>query len=157
MNKVILLGRLTKDPEIRYSQGSEPICVSRFTVAVNKRFKKEGEPDADFIQCVAFRKLAEFMERYFKKGMMVSLCGSISVREYTDKEGIRRWMTEVNCDEVNFGESKSSFESRSHGGGDSYENSYNRPSKQPPSIPQSQPVEVPQAVQSIDDDDDLPF
>ncbi|MCL1877223.1 MAG: single-stranded DNA-binding protein, partial [Defluviitaleaceae bacterium] len=75
MNKVILMGRLAKDPEIRYTQGAEPICVSRFTLAVDRRFKKEGEPDADFIFCITFRRTAEFMERYIKKGMQISLCG----------------------------------------------------------------------------------
>ena len=112
MNKVILMGRLTKDPEIRYSQSAEPVCVSRFSIAVNKRYKKEGEPDADFINCVAFRRSAEFIERYIKKGMMVSLCGSLSVRSYEDKSGQRRWVTEVQAEEVNFAESRAAYEAR---------------------------------------------
>ena len=68
MNKVILMGRLTRDPEVRYSQGAEPLAVARYSLAVNKRFKRQGEPDADFIPCVAFGRQGEFAERYFRKG-----------------------------------------------------------------------------------------
>ena len=71
MNKVILMGRLTKDPEVRYAQGSEPLAVARYTLAVNRRFKRQGEQDADFIGCVAFGKAGEFAEKYFKKGQDV--------------------------------------------------------------------------------------
>jgi len=142
------MGRLTKDPEIRYSQGSEPMCVSRFTVAVNKRFKKEGEPDADFIFCTAFRKTAEFMERYIKKGMQVSLCGSLSVRSYEDNAGQRKWATEVICDEVNFAESREAYEARMAKGGGDYPSA---PSQQP------EPEGFKAITQSIDEDDDLPF
>ena len=151
MNKVILLGRLTKDPEIRYSQGAEPICVSRFTVAVDRRFRKEGEQNADFIPCVAFRRTAEWMERYIKKGMMVSLCGSMQVREYTDNAGQRRWITEVNCDEVNFGESRSAYEARTSRAGN---DNYGTPMQNQGS---SEPEGFSAIAQSIDEDDDLPF
>lgn len=75
MNKVILMGRLTKDPEVRYAQGSEPLAVARYTLAVNRRFKRQGEQDADFIGCVAFGKAGEFAEKYFKKGQMVGVVG----------------------------------------------------------------------------------
>jgi single-strand DNA-binding protein len=150
MNKVILLGRLTKDPEIRYSQSNEPVCVSKFTLAVDRRFKKDGEPDADFINCVSFRRTAEFMERYIKKGMMVSVCGSISVRSYDDNTGQRRWVTEVQAEEVNFAESRAAFEARMAKSGG------NEPSSQamPPSAP---PEGFTAITQSIDEDDDLPF
>jgi len=149
MNKVILLGRLTKDPEIRYSQSAEPVCVSRYTLAVNKRFKREGEPDADFINCVAFGKTGEFMERFFKKGMLASVCGSITVRSYDDNQGQRKWITEVITDEVNFAESKAAFEARQNKGGfDSY-------SSVPPSS--SEPEGFSAITASIDEDDDLPF
>ena len=154
MNKVILLGRLTKDPEIRYTQSSEPVCVARFTVAVDKRFKKEGEPDADFINCVSFRRTAEFIERYIKKGMMVSLCGSLSVRSYDDNAGQRRWVTEVQAEEVNFAESRAAYEARmaKSGGG------YSAPPQQgmPPSGA-PEPEGFSAITQSIDEDDDLPF
>jgi len=154
MNKVILLGRLTKDPEIRYSQSSDPVCVSRFTVAVDRRFKKDGEPDADFINCVAFRRTAEFMERYIKKGMMVSICGSLTVRSYDDNTGQRRWITEVNCDEVNFAESRAAFEARLAKGGNSYSNDAMPPSSNPQT---PEPEGFSAITQSIDEDDDLPF
>ena len=75
MNKVILMGRLVKEPEVRYSQGAEPIAVARYTLAVNRRFKRQGEPEADFINCVAFGKTGEFAEKYFKKGSWLRLPG----------------------------------------------------------------------------------
>ena len=157
MNKVILLGRLTKDPEIRYSQSAEPVCVSRFSVAVDRRFKREGEPDADFINCVAFRRTAEFMERYIKKGMMVSVCGSLTVRSFEDNTGQRRWVTEVSAEEVNFAESRAAFEARMAKGGGGYDmdaappQQYNNQSAPPA------PEGFSAITQSIDEDDDLPF
>ena len=155
MNKVMLLGRLTKDPEIRYSQSAEPVCVSRFSVAVNRRFKREGEPDADFINCVAFRRTAEIMERYMKKGMMIGVVGSLTVRSYDDNTGQRKWVTEVNADEVHFAESRASFEGRAGQGG-----GYDGPI--PPAPPSGggfspEPAGFPAITQSIDEDDDLPF
>ncbi|MCL2576576.1 MAG: single-stranded DNA-binding protein [Defluviitaleaceae bacterium] len=148
MNKVILMGRLTKDPEIRYSQSAEPICVSRFTIAVDRRFKKEGEQDADFIFCVAFRRAAEIMERFMKKGMMISLCGSLQVRSYEDNTGQRKWSTEVMVDEVYFAESKAAFEARMAKG----DSDYNYAPQ-----PQPEPEGFKAITQSIDEDDDLPF
>ncbi len=86
MNKVILMGRLTKDPEVRYSsQKAEPLAVARYTLAVNRRFKRQGELDADFINCVSFGKAGEFAERYFKKGQMVSVVGRLQVRAMNGK------------------------------------------------------------------------
>ena len=110
MNKVILMGRLTKDPEVRYSQGSEPLAVARYTLAVNRRFKRQGEPDADFINCVSFGKAGEFAERYFKKGQMVSVVGRLPVRSWDDNEGKKRWSTDVVVEEQFFAESKASSE-----------------------------------------------
>lgn len=106
MNKVILMGRLTRDPEVRYSQGSEPLAIARYSLAVNKRFKRQGEPDADFIPCVAFGKTGEFAERYFKKGQMVSVVGRLQVRSWDDNEGKKRITTEVVVEEQYFAESK---------------------------------------------------
>lgn len=105
MNKWIGMGRLTKDPEIRYSQGEKSTCVARYTLAVNRRFKKQGEPDADFINCVAFGKTAEFAEKYFKKGQMISVIGRLQVRSWDDK-GQKRWSTDVIVEEQYFAESK---------------------------------------------------
>ena len=112
MNKVILMGRLTRDPEVRYSQGAEPLAVARYTLAVNRRFKRQGEQEADFIGCVAFGKAGEFAEKYFKKGQLVSVIGRLQVRSWDDNEGKKRWSTDVVVEEQYFAESKSSFESR---------------------------------------------
>lgn len=95
MNKVILMGRLARDPEVRYSQGNEPVAVARYTLAVDRRFKRQGEQEADFIKCVALGKTGEFAEKYFKKGQMVSIVGRIQVRSWDDKDGKKRWTTEV--------------------------------------------------------------
>lgn len=111
MNKVILMGRLVRDPEVRYSQGKEPLAVAKYTLAVNRRFKRQGEQDADFIGCVAFGKAGEFAEKYFKKGQMVSVIGRLQVRSWDDNEGKKRWSTDVVVEEQYFAESKASFES----------------------------------------------
>ncbi|HAX35933.1 MAG TPA: single-stranded DNA-binding protein [Tyzzerella sp.] len=106
MNKVILMGRLTRDPEVRYSQGSEPVAVARYTLAVNRRFKRKDEPEADFIPCVAFGKIGEFAEKYFRKGQLVGVIGRLQVRSWEDKEGKKHWTTEVIIEEPHFAESK---------------------------------------------------
>lgn len=106
MNKVILMGRLAREPEVRYSQGGEPIAVARYTLAVNRRFKRKDELEADFIPCVAFGKAGEFAEKYFKKGQMVSVVGRLQVRSWDDNEGKKRWSTDVIVEEQYFAESK---------------------------------------------------
>lgn len=100
------MGRLTRDPEVRYSQGNEPLAVARYTLAVNRRFKRQGEQDADFIGCVAFSKAGEFAEKYFKKGQLVSIVGRLQVRSWEDREGKRNWTTEVVIEEQYFAEGK---------------------------------------------------
>lgn len=112
MNKVILMGRLTRDPEVRYSQGAEPLAVARYSLAVNKRFKRQGEPDADFIPCVAFGRQGEFAERHFRKGQMVSVVGRLQVRNWEDDEGRKRVTTEVVVEEQYFAESKNKSEEK---------------------------------------------
>ena len=112
MNKVILMGRLTRDPEVRYSQGAEPLAVARYSLAVNKRFKRQGEPDADFIPCVAFGKNGEFTERYFRKGQLVSVVGRLQVRNWEDDEGRKRVTTEVVVEEQYFADSKNKNEEK---------------------------------------------
>lgn len=107
MNKVILMGRLTKDPEVRYTQSGEPMAIARYTLAVNKRFKKQGEADADFIPCVAFGKQGEFAEKYLAKGRQIAVAGRIQVRNWEDNEGKKRVTTEVVVEEHYFAESKS--------------------------------------------------
>lgn len=110
MNKAIIAGRLTRDPEIRYSQGDNPIAVTRFSVAVNRRFKREGEPEADFINCVSFGKTAEFISKYFTKGRMIGIVGSIRTNSWTDNSGQKRYSTDIQVDEAEFLESKAMFE-----------------------------------------------
>lgn len=108
MNKVILLGRLTRDPEVRYSQGDNSTATARFSLAVNRKFKNaEGNYDADFINCVAFGKTAEFIEKYFHKGDMIALTGRIQTGSYTNKDGAKVYTTDVVVEEVEFAGGKS--------------------------------------------------
>lgn len=106
MNKVILMGRLTKDPELRYSQGVPVMTVARYTLAVSRRFKQKDAPDTDFLNCVAFGKTAEFAEKYFKKGQMVGVVGRVQNRSWIDKEGKNCYATDIIVDEQYFAESK---------------------------------------------------
>lgn len=106
LNKVILMGRLTKDPDIRYSQGEKATCVARFSLAVNRRFKRDGEPDADFINCVAFGKNGEFVEKYLRQGIKIVLVGHIQTGSYTDKNGAKRYTTDIIAEEMSFAESR---------------------------------------------------
>lgn len=109
MNKVELVGRLTRDPEVRYTQGENASAIARFSVAVNRRFKNnEGNYDADFINCVAFGKSAEFIEKYFKKGMAIGISGRIQTGNYTNKDGVKVYTTDVVVEEAEFVESKNS-------------------------------------------------
>ena len=106
MNKVILMGRLTKDPEIRYSQGESSTAVARYSLAVNRIFKRNGEPDADFINCIAFGRQAEIAEKYFHKGIRIMIVGRIQTGSYTNKDGKRVYTTDVVVEEQEFVESK---------------------------------------------------
>lgn len=106
MNKVILLGRLTRDPEVRYSQSSNPIAVARYTLAVDRRFHADGQPEADFIPCVAMGKLGEFAEKYLKKGLKLCVEGRIQTGNYTNKDGQKVYTTEVVIESQEFCESK---------------------------------------------------
>ena len=105
MNKILLIGRLTKDPELRYTQSGT--AVASFTLAVNRSFTNQnGEREADFINCVAWQKAAEFVSQYFKKGQQMALEGRLQVRSYDDNNGQRRWVTEVITEKVEFVGSK---------------------------------------------------
>lgn len=106
MNKVILMGRLTRDPELKYAKGTEPVAVVNFSLAVNRHFKRQGEQDADFIPCVAFGKQGEFVSKYFHKGQLVSIVGRLNVNSYEDKDGKRRTAVNVVVEENYFAESK---------------------------------------------------
>jgi len=170
MNKVILIGRLTRDPEVRYSQAAEPIAIARYNLAVNRRFKKEGEPDADFINCVSFGKQAEFIEKYFKKGMQIAVTGRLNVRSYDDATGQRRWSTDVVVEDAEFTESRSAYEARMSSQSN-YQSNFDSMAEQysPPISPMggespmgsvSSPAPAPEGFAAITesiDDDDLPF
>ncbi len=107
MNKVILMGRLTRDPEVRYSQGGEnPLAIARFTLAVDRRFKRDGEATADFISCVAFGRQAEHAERFYRQGLKIVITGRIQTGSYTNKDGVKVYTTEVVVEEQEFAESK---------------------------------------------------
>ena len=111
MNKVILLGRLTRDPDIMHGGASNDKAVARFTLAVDRRFKKEGdEQAADFIGCVAFGKTAEFMEKYAKKGTKFAIEGRIQTGNYTNKDGQKVYTTDVVVENLEFAENKKSTE-----------------------------------------------
>lgn len=111
MNKAIEIGRLTRDPEVRYSQGSNT-AVIRYTIAVDRKFKRDGEPTADYIPCVVFGRQAEFAEKYFRKGMKVVISGRITTGSYTNRDGQKVYTTEITVEEQEFAESKGSSEAQ---------------------------------------------
>ncbi|MDE6984802.1 MAG: single-stranded DNA-binding protein [Lachnospiraceae bacterium] len=111
MNKVILMGRLTRDPEVRYTQGDNQMAIARYTLAVDRRFGRGNGGDentADFIPCVAFNKAGEFAEKYFRKGTKIAVSGRIQTGSYTNKDGVKVYTTEVIVDDQEFAESKNS-------------------------------------------------
>ena len=111
MNRVILMGRLTRDPDIRYSQSGDNMAIARFTLAVDRRGRRDGGNDqqtADFIGCVAFGRAGEFAEKYFRKGTKVAITGRIQTGSYTNKDGVRIYTTDVVVEEQEFAESKNS-------------------------------------------------
>ena len=143
MNKVILMGRLTRDPELRYTSGENSMAIARYTLAVDRTIKKQGEQSADFINCVAFSKAAEFAEKYFRQGMRVLVSGRIQTGNYTNKEGQKVYTTEVIIDTQEFADSK--------GAGDSSYKSSTRSSISSASIDGF--MNIPDGV----DDEGLPF
>lgn len=108
MNKVILMGRLTRDPDVRYTTGENPLAIARYTLAVDRRFHKDGEATADFISCVVFGRAAEFTEKYFRQGLKITISGRIQTGSYTNREGQKVYTTEIVVEEQEFAESKSS-------------------------------------------------
>ncbi len=122
MNKVILMGRLTKDPDVRYSQAQPPLAIARFTLAVDRRFRRQNEggdeQTADFINCVAFGKTGEFIEKYAHKGTKFCVTGRIQTGRYTNKDGQTVFTTDVVCEDVEFAESKAASQSGTSGGFD---------------------------------------
>ena len=100
------MGRLTRDPDVRYSQGENATAVARYTLAVDRKFKREGEATADFINCVAFGRNAEFAEKYLAQGVKILICGHIQTGSYTNRDGVKVYTTDVVVDEQEFAESK---------------------------------------------------
>lgn len=120
MNKVILIGRLTREPEIRYSSGENSIAIARYTLAVDRKYNRE-EQSADFLNCVAFGKAAEFTEKYLHKGTKIAITGHIQTGSYTNKDGVKVYTTDIIIEEQEFAESKkeSSAESGEYSNGGS--------------------------------------
>ena len=146
MNKVILMGRLTRDPEVRYSAGENALAIARYTLAVDRRFRRDGEATADFISCVSFGRTAEFAEKYFRQGMRVLVAGRIQTGSYTNKDGQRVYTTDVVAENVEFAESKNA----SGGGDNSGFNPSDRPS--PSSAAGDGFMNIPDGI-----DEELPF
>lgn len=149
MNKVIMMGRLTRDPEIRYGQGANGTVVGRFSIAVDRRFKREGEPDADFFDCTVFGKQAEFVEKYLKKGVKIVLEGSVQNNNYTNKDGQKVYGTRIVVDNVEFAESKAASENSGYTGGQS---SYSSQPAPTPSGAQDGFMDIPSEIE-----EELPF
>lgn len=116
MNKVILMGRLTRDPEVRYSQGENNMAIARYTLAVDRRFQRNSDQSADFISCVAFGRSAEFAEKYLKQGIKICITGRIQTGSYTNKDGVKVYTTDVVVEDQEFAESKNA--SQANGGAD---------------------------------------
>ena len=153
MNKVILMGRLTKDPDVRYSQGETASCVARYTLAVDRRFARRDSQDAqtaDFIQIVAFGKSGEFAEKYFRKGTKVIVTGRIQTGSYTNKDGVKVYTTDVVAEDQEFAESKGS---NAGNGGSSFGGDFsNNNSNETPSAAGDGFMNIPDGI-----DEELPF
>ena len=115
MNKVILMGRLTRDPEVRYSQGDNATAIAKFAVAVNRKTKRENETSADYINCISFGRSAEFAEKYFRKGTKIVILGRIQTGSYTNRDGQKVYTTDIVIEEQDFAESKSASQQNNSG------------------------------------------
>ena len=150
MNKVILMGRLTRDPEVRYSAGENALAIARYTLAVDRRFRRDGEASADFIQCVSFGRTAEFAEKYFRQGLKIAVTGRIQTGSYTNRDGQKVYTTDVVVEDQEFAESKNSAASNDGGyNGGGYNSAPARP----------QPAAATDGFMNIPDgiDEELPF
>lgn len=148
MNKVILMGRLTRDPEVRYSQGENATAVARFTLAVDRRIKRDNEASVDYINCVSFGRSAEFAEKYFHKGTKIAIAGRIQTGSYTNKDGQKVYTTDIVIEEQDFAESKAA--SQQNNSENAQNASNNQQAKQP------KPQKSPDGFMSADDEG-LPF
>jgi len=124
MNKVVLIGRFVADPDVRYSQNENSTCIARYTIAVNRRFKRDNEPDADFIRIVAFGKQGEFIEKYFSKGMKIAVVGRIQTGSYKDADGKTIYTTDIVAEEQDFVESKSNAQASNNSNASTDENGF---------------------------------
>ena len=145
MNKVILMGRLTRDPEVRYSAGENSMAIARYTLAVDRRFKRDGEATADFISCVAFGRAAEFAERYFRQGIRIVVSGRIQTGSYTNRDGNKAYTTDVVVEEQEFAESKNNAAGNSNAQGNAAE-------EQPITTDENGFMNIPDGI-----DEELPF
>ena len=150
MNKVVLVGRLTRDPEVRYSQGDNATAVARYTIAVDRRFKRDNEPSADFIPCVIFGRSAEFAEKYFRQGMRVAISGRIQTGSYTNKDGVKVYTTEVIVEDQEFAESKAA--AGEHPGGYQQQGSFQQSMPEPSAAAGDGFMNIPDGI-----DEELPF
>lgn len=147
MNKVILMGRLTRDPEVRYSSGENALAIARYTLAVDRRFHKDNEASADFIACVAFGKGGEFVEKYLRQGTKVVVTGRIQTGSYTNREGQKVYTTEIVVEDQEFAESKTASQNNSQTSAGSRQ-------QPPPSMPTDKDgfMQIPDGI-----DEELPF
>ncbi|MGI6019886.1 MAG: single-stranded DNA-binding protein [Lachnospiraceae bacterium] len=153
MNNVVLMGRLTRDPEVRYSNnGPEPMAIARYTLAVDRRGRRDAEQTADFIGCVSFGRTAEFIEKYVHKGTKIAVTGRIQTGRYTDKDGRTVFTTDVVAENVEFAESKAASESGRAAYQDSYNNAQSAPSRAPMDVPDDGFMNIPEGI-----DEELPF
>lgn len=147
MNKVILMGRLTRDPEVRYSSGENALAIARYTLAVDRRFRKDNEASADFIGCVAFGKGGEFAEKYLRQGAKIVVTGRIQTGSYTNREGQKVYTTEVVVEDQEFAESKAASQNNS-------QTSAGNRQQPPPPMPTDKDgfMQIPDGI-----DEELPF
>ena len=158
LNKAILMGRLTRDPELRYTQNNTPVAT--FTLAIDRSYSRGQERQTDFIDIVAWRRTAEFVSQWFTKGMMAVVVGSIQSRRWQDKNGNNRTSIEVVADEIQFGESKRSREANGNAGyqDNGYQGSYSEMQSTPRSIPNFDlPTDGSDFSEISDDDGEVPF
>lgn len=147
MNKVILMGRLTRDPEVRYSSGENALAIARYTLAVDRRFHKDNEASADFIACVAFGKGGEFAEKYLRQGTKIVVTGRIQTGSYTNREGQKVYTTEIVAEDQEFAESKAASQNNSQTSAGSRQ-------QPPPPMPTDKDgfMQIPDGI-----DEELPF
>ena len=160
MNKVILMGRLTRDPEVRYSAGENSLAIARLTLAVDRRFRRDrdgNDASADFISCVSFGKQAEFAEKYFHKGIKICVSGRIQTGSYTNKDGQKVYTTEVVVENQEFAESRNADSSASYSGG--FGGGFGQGAEAPAARPEERPAAAMDGFMNIPEgiDEELPF